>query len=295
MSPELQVPFSQGGVSDFLGDSLALSVSATRTEAAHIILCGVRFMAETAKILNPTKRVYIPDYEAGCSLAESITAEQVREIKKKYPGAPVIAYINTYAETKAECDIICTSRNALPIASSFKEDTLIFLPDEFMGQNLRKKIESETGKRLILWNGRCEVHEQFRGEEMLAMQNQHPDAEVLLHWEVPQTTVDSALENQKGVLGSTSDIIGYVKNSSAKKFILASECDLGAVLKSTYADREFITPCIKCPHMKKITLQNTLDLLKKIEQKQVVSEEIILENELINRARIPLERMMQFT
>lgn len=294
MSPELQVPFSQGGVSDFLGDSLALSVSATRTQADHIILCGVRFMAETAKILNPGKHVYIPDYEAGCSLAESITAEQVKEIKSKYPGAPVIAYINTYAETKAECDIICTSRNALPIAASFQEDTLIFLPDEFMGQNLKKKIEAETGKKLILWNGRCEVHEQFRGAEMKAMQQLHPDAEVLLHWEVPQETVDTALENQKGVLGSTSDIISYVKNSGAQKFILASECDLGAVLKSTYTDREFITPCIKCPHMKKITLENTLELLRRIERGEKVSEEIILDETVMNRARIPLERMMQF-
>lgn len=295
MSPEIQVLEKEGGIADHLGDSLGLSVAASRSEATNIIFCGVRFMAETAKILNPHSRVFIPDREAGCSLAESITAADVIRLRQQHPGAPVIAYINTYAETKAECDIICTSRNALAIAASFKEDTLIFVPDVFMGNNLRKSIQEATGKKLILWNGRCEVHEQFRSAEMSVMQAAYPEAELLMHWEVPDATVDSAFKQQTGVLGSTSDIISYVGKSKSKQFILASECDLGAVLKSTYRDREFITPCIRCPHMKRITLQNTLEVLRKLDSGLPLNEEIDLDPELMDRARIPLERMLKFS
>lgn len=295
MSPELQTLEKDGGIADHLGDSLALSIAASRSDAANIIFCGVHFMAETAKILNPESRVFIPDPEAGCSLAESITAADVIELRKKHPGVPVIAYINTYAETKAECDIICTSRNALSIAASFKEDTLIFIPDVFMGNNLRKSIYQATGKNLILWDGRCEVHEQFRSAEMSLMQTAYPEAELLMHWEVPDITANNAFKHQKGVLGSTSDIISYVGQSAGKQFILASECDLGAVLKSTYRDKEFITPCIRCPHMKRITLQNTLEVLRKLDNGKVIDEEILLDTRLMDRARIPLERMLAFS
>lgn len=294
MPPELQLTEQQGGIADFIGDSLGLSVEATKVKKKNIVFCGVRFMAETAKILNPDKAVLIPDKEAGCSLASSITAADVRALKSKYPGVPVIAYVNTYAETKAECDICCTSRNALSIAKSFDSDTLIFLPDVYMGQNLQQKIESETGKKLILWNGKCEVHEQFTGASMETLQQMNPEAEVLLHWEVPRETVATSLCETKGVLGSTNDILKYVGTSKAHKFILASECDLGATLKGMYPDREFITPCIKCPYMKKITLQNTLAALESINTPEEDIYSIVLPDDIMQKAYLPIRRMLDF-
>ncbi len=295
MPPELQIPVKDGGVADFLGDSLGLSVEATKVKAQNIIFCGVTFMAETAKILNPGKNVFIPDREAGCSLASSITANDVIELKKKHPGVPIIAYVNTYAETKAECDICCTSRNAMSIARSFDSDTLIFLPDVYMGQNLQKGIEKETGKKLILWHGRCEVHEQFSNTSLSTMKMMYPNAEMLLHWEVPEETVEESLNNRAGVLGSTNDILRYVGESKSKEFILASECDLGAILKSTYPDKEFITPCIKCPYMKKISLLNTLAALKAIGTSEEEKYKVELSQDIIDRASIPVKRMLNFS
>ncbi|MBX2903126.1 MAG: quinolinate synthase NadA [Chitinophagales bacterium] len=294
MTPDLQVMVNKGGVADFIGDSLGLSIEATKVEAENIIFCGVKFMAETAKILNPTKHVFLPDMDAGCSLASSITAEDVRNLKKQYPGVPVIAYVNTYAETKAECDICCTSRNALAIAQSFDSDTLIFVPDIYMGQNLQQNIEAQTGKKLILWHGKCEVHEQFTGASMKMMQQMNPDAEMLMHWEVPKETVNTSFENSKGVLGSTNDILRYVGESSASKFILASECDLGATLKGMYPDREFITPCFRCPYMKKINLENTLATLQAIGTENNNRYEIILPENTMRNAYLPIKRMLDF-
>lgn len=294
MPAELQLTEQQGGIADFIGDSLGLSIEAQKVKARNIVFCGVRFMAETAKILNPDKTVLLPNKDAGCSLASSITAGDVRALKAKYPGVPVIAYINTYAETKAECDICCTSRNALSIAKSFDSDTLIFIPDVYMGQNLQQKIESETGKKLILWNGKCEVHEQFTGASMEALQQINPDAEVLLHWEVPRETVTASLSETKGVLGSTNDILKYVGESKAHKFILASECDLGATLKGMYPDREFITPCVKCPYMKKITLLNTLAALESIDTPNESMYSIVLPEEIMHKAHQPIKRMLDF-
>lgn len=294
MPPELQVLEKDGGVADFIGDSLALSVEASRTTADNIIFCGVLFMAETAKILNPQRHVFIPDKEAGCSLASSITGEDVRRLKQQYPGVPVMAYINTYAETKAECDVCCTSRNALEIAKSFASDTIIFLPDKYMGENLERRIAAETGKKLILWNGVCEVHEQFRPESLGPLEQMYPDAEVLLHWEVPQETVQSSLDMRGGVLGSTSDILRYVGQSHSRRFILASECDLGATLKGMYADKEFITPCFKCPYMKKITLENTLKTLEAIGTGNNAYE-VTLDMETLAKAYLPIKRMLEFS
>lgn len=294
MSPELQLLEKDGGIADFIGDSLGLSIEATRVKAENIVFCGVKFMAETAKVLNKAKHVFIPDKEAGCSLASSITAQDVRELKKKYPGVPVIAYVNTYAETKGECDICCTSRNALKIAKSFNSNELIFIPDVYMGQNLQGVLEAETNKRLILWNGKCEVHEQFTGSSMNSIKASYPEAEVLLHWEVPRETVAAAFQKTKGVLGSTNDILKYVGESDAKQFILASECDLGATLKNLYPAKEFITPCIKCQHMKKISLTNTLQALKSIGTSNAVKYEIDLPEDVIERAYLPIKRMMDF-
>ena len=294
MPPELQLLEKDGGVADFIGDSLGLSLEATRVKAENIIFCGVKFMAETAKILNSKKHVFIPDIEAGCSLASSITAQDVKELKLKHPGLPVIAYVNTYAETKAECDICCTSRNALRIAASFDSKELIFVPDVYMGQNLQQGLMAETGQKLILWNGRCEVHEQFTQSSMSSLEMMYPNAEVLMHWEVPLETVASSFQRSKGVLGSTNDIIRYVGQSTAQQFILASECDLGATLKGTYPDREFITPCIKCPHMKKNTLQNALQALRAIGTTGAARYEIELPEDIMQRAYLPIKRMMEF-
>jgi len=293
MPPELQILASQGGIADFVGDSLGLSIEASKTKADAIIFCGVEFMAETAKILNPQKKVLIPDPSAGCSLASSIKAEDVKALKAKYPGVPVMVYINTYAETKAECDICCTSRNALNIAASFSGKELIFIPDKYMGMNLQKNLAKHSDKKLILWNGACEVHEQFSGNiSQLATAN--PTAEVLLHWEVPSRTVASSLKNNKGMVGSTTDIINYVGASSSDTFILGSECDLGAALMGLYPSKKFITPCIVCPHMKKITLYNTLKALEALHQENESLYRINLEEQLLERAYLPIRKMLDF-
>lgn len=292
MPPELQLLENKGGVADFVGDSLGLSIEGQRTHAERIIFCGVHFMAETAKVLDPRKKVYIPDTTAGCSLAASITPEDVQSLKRKYPGIPVMAYVNTSAEVKAACDICCTSRNAVKIAASLDSDTIIFIPDLYMGQNLQKRIFSETGKKLILWDGSCEVHEQFNQTSLSGLKLQYPDAEVLLHWEVPEPTVEQALDHRGGVLGSTTDILKYVGESRADSFILASECDLGATLKGMYPGKNFITPCIKCPYMKKITLDNTLQLLKDIDLGTAEDREVLLSDDILSRARLPIERMI---
>ncbi len=294
MPPELQLLENEGGIADFLGDSLGLSLEARSTKAKHILFCGVRFMAETAFIINPSKKIFMPDTEAGCSLASSITAEDVRQLRIKHPGIPVIGYINTYAETKTELDICCTSRNAINIAASFKEDTLIFVPDIYMGQNLQTRIERELGKKLILWNGVCEVHEQFRGEALATMVNENANAEVLMHWEVPESAVNSSFKNHQGVLGSTNDIIKHVENSKSKQFILASECDLGSTLKRMFKDKEFVTPCIKCQYMKLNQLNKVLAALEAIgtpgEEKYLVK----LPVNVLNKAYRPVERMLEF-
>jgi quinolinate synthase len=294
MSPELQVSHQDGGIADFVGDSLALSMAAKQVAADYLVFCGVRFMAETAKILNPGKQVLLPSFEAGCSLAESITGAEVRQLKKQWPGVPVVAYINTYAETKAEADICCTSRNALDIARSLEGDKIIFLPDLFMGRNLQARIKAETGKELILWEGKCEVHEQFTPQRINGLKIMYPEAQVLVHWEVPDNTVNDALTGAGGVVGSTSDIIRFVQQSRFRQFILGSECDLGATLRGLFPEKEFIVPCIKCPHMKQITLDRTLQALQAIGQPEEKLFEVILPREVCQRALLPIERMLTF-
>lgn len=294
MIPELQLKEQQGGIADYIGDSLGLSIEATRTTADYIIFCGVKFMAETAKILNPEKKVLIPDENAGCSLASSIKGEDVVNLKKKYPNVPIIAYINTYAETKAECDICCTSRNAMAIANSFPEKQLIFIPDVFMGKNLRSRIIAETGKKLILWNGKCEVHEQFTASMITKLQMENPDAETLVHWEVPEETAQASLHNMRGIIGSTNDLIHYVSRSKASKFILGSECDLGATLKGMYRDKQFLTPCIYCPYMKKINVDNVLRSLSSIGKEDEKLFEVDVQEPTLSKAYIPIKKMLNF-
>ena len=295
MPAELQVLDRDGGVADFVGDSLGLSRAATTVQAEHIVFCGVKFMAETAKIINPTRTVLIPNAEAGCSLAESINASDVRAMREMHPDAAVMTYINTYAETKAESDVCCTSRNALSIAASLPQQDIVFLPDMHMGRNLRDRIKRETGKNLILWIGTCEVHAQFSGAVMRSMMSGYPDAEALVHWEVPQDAVQASMTNGHGVVGSTTDIINHVASSNAKKFLLVSECDLGATLKGMYPDREFITPCIVCKHMKRITPENTLATLRAIGTSAMKSYDVTLSEDILRRALPPIQRMLDLS
>ncbi|WP_224997547.1 quinolinate synthase NadA [Cesiribacter sp. SM1] len=294
MSAELQVTHANGGVADFVGDSLGLSVAATKVEADAVVFCGVKFMAETAKVLNPSRKVLLPSSLAGCSLAESITAEDVRFLKKKHPGIPVVAYINTYAETKAEADICCTSRNALAIAKALPGDKLIFVPDQFMGKNLQQRVKAETGKEMILWEGSCEVHEQFSPNQILGLQMMYPEAELLVHWEVPDDTVARTLSRSGGILGSTTDIINYVAESKAEQFILGSECDLGATLRGMYPHKEFIVPCIRCPHMKQIDIYRTRDALRALGTEREDLFRIDLNETVIQGAYLPIKRMLEF-
>lgn len=291
MPPELQLLEKDGGIADFVGDSLGLSLEAQKTAAQHILFCGVHFMAETAQIVSPDKQVFMPDPEAGCSLASSITAADIVQLRKEYPGVPVMGYINTTAETKTELDICCTSRNAVDIAQSLDGDRIIFVPDRFMGENLRASLKAH-GKELILWKGTCEVHEQFKND-MMTMDDE--DTEVLMHWEVPGDTVSAQLSKHKGIVGSTGDILKYVQESKARKFYLASECDLGTALARNNADKQFITPCIKCPHMKQNTLEKLLMALEAIHTPNEAAYRIRLPLEIIEKAKIPVMRMLNYS
>lgn len=292
MPPELQRTVKEGGVADFLGDSLGLSMEAERTPARNILFCGVRFMAETVLLINPAKKVFMPAPESGCSLASSITAFDIMKLKEQYPRVPVMGYINTYAETKTAIDICCTSRNALSIVEALDADRIIFVPDLYMGQNLREAVAEKYGKQLILWKGTCEVHEQFRNEIMSAEAND--GMEVLMHWEVPGDTVKAQLQKRKGIVGSTGDIINYVKNSSANRFFLASECDLGNTLKKMNADKEFISPCIKCSYMKQNTLEKLLLAMEAIGTGAEDQYRIELDPEIIQKARQPVLKMLTY-
>ncbi|MFA6260024.1 MAG: quinolinate synthase NadA [Bacteroidia bacterium] len=290
MPSELQLLEKDGGIADFVGDSLGLSLEAKNTAASNILFCGVHFMAETALLVSPEKQVFMPDPEAGCSLASSISASDIVQLRKEYPGVPVMGYINTTAETKTELDICCTSRNAVDIALSLESERIIFVPDQYMGENLRAKLKA-GGKELILWKGTCEVHEQFRND-MIEMVDE--DTEVLMHWEVPGDTVSVQLHKHKGIVGSTGDILKYVQESKAQKFYLASECDLGTALAKNNADKQFITPCIKCPHMKQNTIEKLLNALEAINTPDEIKFRIHLDKDIIERAKLPVMRMINF-
>jgi len=259
-------------VPDFTGDSLELCRAAARTTASTIVFCGVRFMAETAKILNPRKTVLLPAADAGCSLAASITAEDVRDLKRRFPGVPVVTYINTYAEIKAEADYCCTSGNAVAIVQSIDADTVIFLPDEYLAANVAR----ETGRRLLLpsdeseirgnrgekiivgWPGRCEVHEKFSVEDVENARKQFPDVLVLAHPECrPEVTeaVDFA--------GSTAAMIRRVRDTTAPRYLLLTECSMADNIIAENHEKEMIRICsVRCPHMNEITLEQTLSALE---------------------------------
>lgn len=259
-------------VPDFRGDSLDLSRKAASVTQEVIVFCGVRFMAETAKILSPGKTVLLPAERAGCSLAESITAEDVRNLRKQFPGVPVVTYVNTYADVKAETDICCTSSNAKAVVESLHAETVIFLPDEYLAKNVAR----ETGKHIIFpsrlpvdgaglldvqligWHGRCEVHERFTVEDIENARRQFPDVLVLAHPECsPEVTAAADFS------GSTNAMIRFVEERSATQYLVLTECAMGDNIAAAHPDKEMIRMCsIRCPHMNEITLQDTLNALR---------------------------------
>ena len=261
-------------VPDFTGDSLELSREAAATNCDPIVFCGVRFMAETAKILNPTKTVLLPSLEAGCSLAESISAQDVRDLRERFPGVPVVTYVNTYADVKAESDICCTSSNALAVIESLKTETVIFLPDEYLARN----VAIESGKHIIFptsepvplekqdpkmeycligWKGKCEVHEQFNVEDIENIRRQFSDVVILAHPECSPEVVKAA-----DFSGSTSAMIQFVEDSHAPHYLLLTECSMADNVAAENPDKEMLRLCsVRCPHMNQITLQDTLDSL----------------------------------
>ncbi len=278
MAHNYQTPEIFHGIGDFTGDSLALARKAIETEAEVIVLCGVHFMAETAKILNPEKRVLIPDLEAGCSLASSITAEDVRLLKERYPGVPVVTYVNTTAAVKAECDICCTSSNALQVVESLNRDTVIFLPDEYLADWVARKTEV----RIISWKGRCEVHERFTAEEIRQYRESIPGVTILAHPECPPDVLREA-----DYVGSTAAMIQHVKSERPARVVMVTECSMSDNVAVECPDVEFTRPCNLCPHMKKITLPKILRSLREMVY------EIELDRELAERARLAVERMVR--
>ena len=273
-----QTPEIYHGVSDFSADSLALAVEAAKTKADIIIMCGVHFMAETAKLMSPEKKVFLPDMTAGCSLAASITGEDVRNLKKKYPGVPVVSYVNTSADVKAETDVCCTSANALKIVKSLGVKKVIFLPDDY----LAKYVASQTDVEIISWKGTCEVHEQFNDREINEIRKNNPGIKIIAHPECPPDVI-----NASDFAGSTSGMIKYVKDNQPKKVMMVTECSMSDNVQVDNPNVEFIRPCNLCPHMKKITLPKVLDCLEN------ETNEIILDQYTIEKARKSVERMAE--
>ena len=265
-------------VADIVGDSLKLAKESQKAKADIIIMCGVHFMAETAKILNPDKKVLIPDMSAGCSLAESITGDDVRLLKEKYPGVPVVSYVNTSADVKSETDICCTSSNAVEIVESLGVDKVIFLPDEYLAQN----VAAQTKVKIISYKGTCIVHERFTPEEIKEYRKNYPGIVVLAHPECPPEVVAEA-----DYTGSTSKMSNYVRDNKPKKVLMVTECSMSDNVAIENPDVEMIKPCNLCPYMKKITLQGIYNSLTK------GTEEVKLSESVMNKARMSIKRMIE--
>ena len=283
------------GVSDIVGDSLELSRKAAETTCDPIIFCGVRFMAETAKILNPNRTVLLPADVAGCSLAASITAEDVRNLKKQFPGVPVITYINSYADVKAETDICVTSGNASKIVAGLDCDEVIFIPDEYLAKNVAR----ETGKKIIFpemlsqkepkvmigWHGKCEVHDQFTVADVINARKSFPNVVVLAHPECPPEVVEAS-----DFSGSTSKMIQYVQKTDAPHYLLLTECSMGDNIAAENPQKDMVRMCsVRCPHMNEITLEDTLRALKENVSVIDVPEDIRI------RAKRSVDRMLELS
>jgi quinolinate synthase len=264
-------------VADITGDSLRLAVEATKVKASTIIQCGVHFMAETSKMLNPDKTVLIPDSHAGCSLASSITGADVRLLRARFPGVPVVAYVNTSADVKAEVDICCTSSNAVAVVESLNAPSVIFLPDQY----LAKYVASKTSVKIIAWKGACEVHERFTGDELRAYREADPSVQIIAHPECPPDVLAEA-----DFTGSTAHMIDWVRQNRSKRVVMITECSMADNVQAELPDVEMVKPCNLCPHMKRITLPKILDSLL------YLREEVIIDPPIAEKARCSVERMI---
>ena len=273
-----QTPEIYHGISDFSADSLALAVEAAKTKADIIVMCGVHFMAETAKLMSPEKKVLLPDMRAGCSLSSSITGQDVRNLKKKYPGVPVVSYVNTSADVKAETDVCCTSANAVKIVKSLGVKKVIFLPDDF----LAKYVASQTDVEIISWKGTCEVHEQFNDQEINEIRKNNPGIKIIAHPECPPDVIKAS-----DFAGSTSGMIKYVRDNQPEKVMMVTECSMSDNVQIDNPNVKFIRPCNLCPHMKRITLPKVLECLEN------ETNEILMSDETIEKARKSVERMAE--
>jgi quinolinate synthase len=275
-----QSPQIYHGVADIVGDSLQLAVEATRVKQSVIVQCGVHFMAETSKLLNPDKTVLIPDSRAGCSLASSITPEDVIAMRSQYPGVPVVTYVNTSAAVKAVTDVCCTSSNAADIVNGVPGDTVIMIPDQFLARNTAKK----TQKKIITWAGSCEVHETFTAEDIAELRHAYPTAKIIAHPECPPEVIDMV-----DFSGSTAAMINYVKTEKPPRVVMVTECSMSDNVASETTGVDFLRGCNICPHMKRINLENVLWSL------HTMSEEVTVPAELMEPARAAVQRMIDFS
>jgi len=265
------------GVSDFRGDSLQLAREAAKAKADIIVQAGVHFMAETSKLLSPDKTVLIPDMRAGCSLAASITAADVRLLREAYPGVPIVTYVNTSAAVKAECDITCTSANAVKVVESLGAPRVLLIPDEY----LSKYVQTKTDVEIIAWRGHCEVHERFTAEELEAYRDANPGVKIIAHPECPPDVINVA-----DFTGSTSGMINWVKTNRPKKALLVTECSMASNVADETPDVEFVRPCNLCPHMKRISLEAIYESLRDLKY------EVTVDPDVAERARRAVERMV---
>ena len=272
-----QTPEIYHCVADITGDSLALARKAVETEADVIVLAGVHFMAETAKLLNPDKIVLIPDERAGCSLADSITAADIREMRKKHPNTPVVTYVNTSAEVKAESDICCTSGNAVEVVESLGVDQVIFLPDEY----LASYVAQQTDVKIISWKGHCEVHERFTAAQLEQYRKDYDELIIIAHPECPPDVLETS-----DFVGSTAQMQAFVQTEKPKRVLMVTECSMSDNVAADITDVEFIRPCNLCPHMKRITLANIYDALDTLEPRVEIDSAVALD------ARLAVERMI---
>ncbi|MBO41894.1 MAG: quinolinate synthase [Pelagibacteraceae bacterium] len=273
-----QTPEIYHGVADISSDSLALALEAAKTSADIIVLCGVHFMAETAKLMNPQKKVLLPDMEAGCSLASSITGEDVRMLKEKYPSVPVVSYVNTSAEVKAETDICCTSANAVKVVESLEVDKVIFLPDHYLANYVQKN----TKVKIISWQGTCIVHEKFTSKEIEDIRKENPNIKIIAHPECPPDVISAS-----DFAGSTSAMTKYVKENQPRKVLLVTECTMSDNVQVENPNVQFIKPCNLCPHMNKINLNKIFECLTN------ESNEIKISHNIAAMARKSVKRMAE--
>ncbi|TVP73066.1 MAG: quinolinate synthase NadA [Rhodobacteraceae bacterium] len=269
------------GIADVVGDSLQLAVEATRTEADVIVQCGVHFMAETSKILNPAKIVLMPDMAAGCSLADSITADGIAQMRARYPGAPVVSYVNTTAEVKAASDICCTSSNAVQIIRALDAETIIMTPDQYLAQNVAALVPE---KRIVWWEGSCIVHEQYTAQDIRDFRDWNPGTRIIAHPECPPDVVAEA-----DFSGSTKGILDYVSAERPERAMLVTECSMASNISDAHPEVEFIGPCNMCPYMKKITLEKVLWSL------HTMTTQIEVAPDVADRARLAVQRMIDLS